>query len=200
MKGRLTGIVLAGGRSRRFGTDKALASWGRGTMIERVLAIQASVFPSIVVVTRHPSRYAFLRAPNVRVVADRFTEQHALGGLLTGLGAIGTPYAFASACDMPFLRPALLGALAARRRGYDAVIPEFGGRLQPLCAVYARRCRGTIRRMIRGGRLRMTGLADEVRTRIVRAGEIRRVDPRGASFTDLDTRAAWARAGGRARA
>jgi len=193
----ITGIVLAGGRSRRFGTDKALAAWGDGTMVERILSIHASVFPAVVVVTRRPSRFAFLRRPGVRVVADRLCEPHALGGLLTGLGAIRTPFAFVSACDMPFLRPAVLRALARRRHGFDAVVPRFGGVLQPLCAVYARRCRGAIRRMIRSGRLRMTDLAGEVCTRVVRASEVRRTDPRGISFTDLDTRAAWRRAGGR---
>jgi len=190
----VTGIVLAGGRSRRFGTDKALARWGRGTLVEAVVGVHAAALSAVVVVTRHPARFAFLRAPNVRVVADRFREPHALGGLLTGLGACGTPYAFVTGCDMPFLRPALVRALATHRSGFDAVVPKFGGRLQPLCAIYARRCRGTLRRMIRGGRLRMTGLADEVRTRVVRGSEIRRADPRGASFTDLDTRADWRRA------
>jgi len=183
----MTGIILCGGRSSRFGSDKALAPWKGGTVIGAVISALSPLFPKILLVTRDLSRYSFLETPVVRLVPDAYTEEHPLGGLHSGLTFSVTPFSFVCACDMPLIRPALVEKLCSLAEGWDAVVPEFGGFPQPLCAVYSRDSAGTIGRMISDGNKRVRDIANAVRTRLVGEDEVRSVDPRGDSFTDIDT-------------
>jgi molybdopterin-guanine dinucleotide biosynthesis protein A len=186
---RGTAIVLAGGRSSRFGADKALAPVNGRPMIEVVLAVLTGIFPEVLIVAKNPERYRFLaRRGRVRLIRDRFRADHALGGIYTGLSEAKTPYVFVCACDMPLLAPELVRTLWRARLRRMAVVPRFGGSLQPLCAVYARRCRKTIRTLIRRRRLRVQGVFEEIDTRILGERKVKVVDSGGWSFLDVDTR------------
>jgi len=190
----MTGVVLAGGRSSRFGDDKALAPWRGKTLVEHVVEILKPVFPAVLVVVKDRRRFRFLEGGKVRVVTDRYRERHALGGICTGLMRAATPRVFVAACDMPFISPRVIGTLARRVKGYDAVVPVFGGMPQPLCAIYSRECLGAIRRMIAEKNLRIRDLFLRVRTRFVPESVMKRADPRGLSFLDLDTKKDYHRA------
>ncbi len=184
----MTGVILAGGRSGRFGEDKALAPWCGKTLVEHVVEILKPVFPAVLVVVKARRRFGFLEGGKVRVVTDGYRARHALGGIYTGLLRARTVRAFVVACDMPFINPGVVRALARRCAEYDAVVPVFGGMPQPLCALYSRKCIGTIRHMIAGKRFRIRDLFLHVRTRFVPENVMRKADPRGLSFVDLDTR------------
>lgn len=184
----ITGVVLAGGESRRFGSDKALAPWKGKTMVESVVAIVSEMFASNLVVAKRPQSLPLWDRPDVRVVADMILEPHSLGGLWSGLSHARTEHAFVCACDMPFLRPRLVEALWETNAGYDAVIPVWRGRPQPLCGIYSTRCRGVLECMIEDRRLRIQELFGIVRTRFYLETEVRAADPEGLSFVDLDTR------------
>src|SRR5690349_20502843 len=110
-------IILAGGQSRRMGTNKALLRLAPGgpTLIEQVVALTAPLGPALLV-TNTPADYAFLGLP---MVPDARPGSGALGGLYSGLQAAPAPYNLAVACDMPFLQPALLRWLADQPRDYD---------------------------------------------------------------------------------
>ncbi|MGQ0645596.1 MAG: molybdenum cofactor guanylyltransferase [Elusimicrobiota bacterium] len=183
----VTGLLLAGGRSRRFGSNKALADWRGGKLVESPARILTGLFPLTLLPAKDPAAYGFLEGPRLRALADGTGESHPLAGLAAGLRACPTERVFACACDMPFLQPALVEALCAAASGFDAVLPLWGGALQPLCAVYAKSILPAAQELLRDGRpLRdLTGLA---RTRIFSEEEIRRTDPIGLSFRDLDTR------------
>jgi len=183
----MTGILLAGGRSSRFGSDKALAPWKGGTVIGSVISAISPLFPVILLVTRDPGKYAFLESSVVKLVADSYPEEHPMGGLHTGLSNSSTPYSFACACDMPLINPALVEKICGLADGWDAVVPVFGGFPQPLCAVYSRNCTDVIGQMISDSNLRVRDIANNVRTRLVSEDEVRSVDPGGDSFTDIDT-------------
>ncbi|HEY8393934.1 MAG TPA: molybdenum cofactor guanylyltransferase [Thermaerobacter sp.] len=105
----ITGVILAGGHSRRMGRDKALLDLGGRPMIARVAEALGRVCAEVLVVDRDPDRYAFLGLP---VVLDRKPGFGALSGLHAGLLALPRPYGLFVACDMPFLQPALLRYLA----------------------------------------------------------------------------------------
>src|SRR5690349_521379 len=107
-------IILAGGQSRRMGRNKALLRLtpDRPTLIEEVAATVAPLGP-ILLVTNTPDAYAFLDLP---MVPDARPGAGALGGLYSGLLATACPFNLVVACDMPFLQPALLRALADQPR------------------------------------------------------------------------------------
>ena len=132
MTGReMTGLVLAGGRSTRMGTDKALLEIDGVRLVDRAVAILAEVCISVVVATGQ-RRIAALQ---VEQIADGGVGP--LGGIVAGLRCTGTPLLAVVAVDMPWASAGVLRDLAARWDGHPAVAPRVAGVIQPLHAVYA---------------------------------------------------------------
>lgn len=183
----MSAIVLAGGESKRFGSDKTRSDWGGRPLLSHIVAPLSGLFGEVVVVTRRPDGLAPLRRRGVRVVEDRFAEPHPMGGILTGLEAATWEYAFVCGGDMPFVAQPLAQALGEAAAGYGAAVPTWKGRLEPLCAVYARRVRGVLRSLIAERKLRLTDLLEIVPTRYLLEEEVAAVDPKGRSFIDIDT-------------
>lgn len=192
----MTGVVLAGGRSSRFGANKALAAWEGTTLIESVVNSLLKVLPTVLVVTKNPSELAFLKSERVSIIEDICLEGHPMGGLFTALRGLKTGHAFVAACDMPFVRPELIEAMWRSCADYDAVIPVWKNARQPLCGVYARGCVGMIRSSIEADALGISRLFDDMRTRFMLEPEIAGIDPQGLSFMDIDTREDYERAKG----
>lgn len=163
-------------------------------MVETVADILSGVFDATLVVVKDPAPFLHLERPGRRVACDLSPEAHSLGGVRSALAHAATERVFVCACDMPFLKAGLVRGLAELGRGFDAVVPVWEGRLQPLCAVYARACAPAIDRLLLQERARVQDLFDLVRTRVVTEAEIRAMDPQGRSFMDLDTRAEYERA------
>lgn len=130
----LTGLVLAGGRSRRMGADKALIDVDGRPLVAHVARRLSTVCTTVLVA---PGRRRIAGIP-WRQVDDRVPSQGPLGGILGGLAVAATPLVAVTAVDMPELRPAVFVALAERWGGEPAVVPLVDGRLQPLHAIYAR--------------------------------------------------------------
>jgi molybdopterin-guanine dinucleotide biosynthesis protein A len=140
-------LVLAGGQSRRFGSDKALAQFRGQPLLGHVLrGVQAAGFAQIALAAKEPQRYAAvadeistLTRAQIELVPDLHPSQTPLSGLHAGLSAARHELVFACAADMPFAAdPALIDALFAAIAGHDAAVPEAGGSLQPLCALWRR--------------------------------------------------------------
>lgn len=136
-------VILAGGRSTRFGEDdKAVARLAGRAMIRRVADRLTPVVDRIVVNCRADQveaiEGAFADAPYPVVVAeDPEPDQGPVAGIATGLRAADSEYAFVVACDMPFVEPDLVSYLLQRARGHDAAVPRIGdGWYQTTHAVY----------------------------------------------------------------
>jgi molybdopterin-guanine dinucleotide biosynthesis protein A len=192
----MTGVVLAGGRSSRFGANKALADWRGRPLVEAVVKSLLEVLPKVLVVTKNASELQFLTSDRVRVVEDLCRDGHPMGGLFTALKGLETQHAFVAACDMPFVAPRLIEAMWHSRADYDAVIPVWRDKRQPLCGVYSRACAGMIRASIDADSLGISRLFDTLRTRFMLEKEVAGVDPQGLSFMDIDTREDYERAKG----
>jgi molybdopterin-guanine dinucleotide biosynthesis protein A len=158
----VTGAVLAGGASRRFGSDKALALFRGERLIERVVRALAAVCPEVLIVGGDRDAYQDVPA---RYVADLHPGEGPLGGLATALDAARTPHVLLVACDMPLLGPELLGAIAARAGDADVVLPEGPDGPEPLCALYATRCRAAVEAALGAGSRQMTAFHDRVAVR-----------------------------------
>ncbi|PIR15743.1 MAG: hypothetical protein COV48_12695 [Elusimicrobia bacterium CG11_big_fil_rev_8_21_14_0_20_64_6] len=192
----MTGVVLAGGRSSRFGANKALADWRGRPLIRAVTDALLKALPKVMVVTKNVSELAFLKSERVSVVEDLCRDGHPMGGIFTALAGLETRHAFVAACDMPFVHPELISALWQSRADYDAVIPVWRDKRQPLCGVYSRDCVGMIRASIQADSLGISYLFDTLRTRFMLEKEVAVIDPQGLSFMDIDTREDYERAKG----
>lgn len=131
----VTGLILAGGRSRRFGRDKALADVGGRSFVEYVYDALAAHAGSVLIATGPTQR---LYPVPARVVLDGMPDGGPLAGLVAGLDAASTPWLLSAAVDQPYLTAAALRPLlAALRGGADVLVAvDAGGRRQPTCALW----------------------------------------------------------------
>jgi len=188
-------VILVGGRSARMGQPKATLRFGNLTLIERTVAELARAFDEIVVVAAPESEAIELPALGVAtIVHDEDAYQGPVGALARGLRASRHELAFACSCDLPMLRSEVASWMLSLADGYDAVIPRVGERLQPLHAVYRRRCADILDAMLSRGEHRLSAVADVVNARIVAEAEYRRADPDALSCFNINTPDDYARA------
>ncbi|HWC50838.1 MAG TPA: molybdenum cofactor guanylyltransferase [Nitrospira sp.] len=182
----VTGVLLAGGKSRRMGQDKRFLSIGAETLYERSLTVLRSVFPHVLVVIAQDSPPIESEAP---VLRDLIPDCGSLGGLYTGLKQAGTEWVFAVACDMPFLNPATIRHFVGVKRDADVVMAKLQNGLQPMHALYHTNCLPVMEKMISAGNLKLHRLADHpaLRVRLVVPEELSLVDPQGRSFYNVNT-------------
>ncbi len=189
----ITGVVLAGGESRRMGTDKAFVEIEGVPMIQRVLHALSACCSEVLIVAKEPSAYEHL---SVRVVPDRFALQAPLVGVCSGLQAAATPWAFVVACDMPYLSPDAVRLLAGLAKGYDAAVPRVEGRWHPLHAVYATATLPLFEAHLAAGERRMWAAVEALRVRQVTAAELEAVDPGLRTLHNVNTAQVYRRLGG----
>lgn len=147
---RVEGYVLIGGRSSRFGSDKALHNVRGRAMALHVADALLDLAESVTLVG-DPTRYGPL---GLDVIPDRFPGAGPLGGIVTALAEASSPWILVAACDMPRLSPGPLASLLdpAARSEVRAVVPRTpDGRLQPLCAAYAKSAFGPLATALEGG-------------------------------------------------
>ncbi len=189
---QISGIVLAGGQSRRLGRDKSLLEIEGQPLLARTVHTLSALSHDLIVVTNAPERYASLGL-RVRFVADERPGVGSLMGVYSGLKAARHPHALVVACDMPFLNPALLRYLLALTDGYEVVIPRLDGLPEPLHAVYSQACLPAMERVLRRGQRQIIAFFDQVRVRWVEKSEFAPLDPQGLSFFNINTPQDWAR-------
>ncbi|MFC7045232.1 molybdenum cofactor guanylyltransferase [Halobacteriaceae archaeon GCM10025711] len=136
------GVILAGGRSTRFGdADKAVADLAGTPMIRRVADRLVDAVDELVVNCRADQRPAIAAAldgyeHDVTFALDPEPDRGPTAGIRTGLRAVDGEYAFVVACDMPFVEPELVDYLFERAAGHDVAIPRLDDYLQTMHAVY----------------------------------------------------------------
>jgi len=171
------GIILAGGKSTRMGTNKALLSLGQETMIGRVVGLLKLIFPEIIIVTNEPDLYQDLQ---VKLVRDVIPAQGPLSGIHAGLLASPYWYNFVLACDMPFINLDLITFIVEEAQGFDGAVPRWRGFYQPLHAVYSRSCIEPIEACLKRKLTQVIAFYPNVRLRVLDADVLKR-------FGDLET-------------
>lgn len=181
----VTGIILAGGKSRRFATNKAFLTVRNRPIIAETIHILSSIFQEVLIVTNQPDVYNFL---TVKKIKDIIRGKGPLGGLYTGLQVSDTEYNFVVACDMPFLNPALIRYMLDGREGFDVVVPCCDDGLEPLHAVYSKACLGPIQRYLNNRDLKLQSFFREVRVNYIRQPEVEQFDPNLMTFININYR------------
>ena len=197
----VTGVILAGGQSRRMGQNKALIQLGDDSLIEHVIRRMHLVVEELLLITNTPAEYAHL---NVPMYDDIIPDTGALGGIYTGLTHASYDAVVCVGCDNPFLVPNLLTYLVSVLDEYDAVMPytysrnkDIGVRnpshrdnritLQTLCAAYAKRSLSIIELMLQESELRVHALAERAHIQRVSPEVWQRFDSEGMSFFNINT-------------
>ncbi len=170
-----TGIVLAGGASRRMGTDKRLVLIDGEPMLHRVTRIVAEATDEVILAVSeaHPLPPGILYVA-ARTVVDRRPDSGPLAGLEAALAASAHSLTLVAAADMPWIEADTLRALLERldRTDADAVAVATDRGPQPLLAAYRReRTLEAATRLLDAGELRMRALLDALAVESVEAPE-----------------------------
>jgi len=180
----ITGIILAGGKSSRYGMNKALVEINGIQLIERVIMVMGSVFERLILITNAPHEYAYLNLP---MYEDLVKGLGPLGGILTGLEAISDESGFFVACDMPFINGDLVHYMVEVRDDFDAVVPRITWKMEALHALYRKSCLPAIKELIESGEYQTIKFFSKVRVRYVDWDEIRAFDPQQRSFFNVNS-------------
>ncbi len=195
------GIVLAGGKSTRMGTSKAMLAFGSETMLQRVVRLLGAVVSPIVVVAAGEQQLPELPV-DVLIARDEREARGPLEGLRAGLKALpdSVDSAYVTSCDVPLLVPAFVERMIELLGDHDIAVMEIDGFTHPLSAVYRRSTLPNVESLLEQDRLRPAFLFDAVRTRRVRPEEMTAVDPDLSTLRNLNTREDYVRALSDARA
>ena len=198
----VTGVILAGGTSRRMGQNKALLPLGDDSLIEHVIRRMRGVTDELLLITNTPTEYVHL---GLSMHSDIVPNTGALGGIYTGLTYASHAAVLCVACDSPFLVPNLLTYLVSVLDEYDAVMPytykappsdnkDAPMTLQTLCAAYSKRCLPIIELMLQESELRVHALQERANI-LTLAPEIwKTYDAEGHSFFNVNTPADFEKA------
>lgn len=194
----LSVVIQAGGQSSRMGQDKALKLFLGRPLIQRVIERLRPIADELLVTTNHPEDYAFLNLP---LFTDLKPGRGALGGLCTALFSARHSIVAVAACDMPFASAELFKAASGIlvREEADVVIAKTEEGYEPLHAVYRREtCISAIEAAIASDKWRMDSWFPQVKIRLLTSDEIKRYDPDGLAFSNINTREEFAQAEQRA--
>jgi molybdopterin-guanine dinucleotide biosynthesis protein A len=179
----ITGVILAGGKSTRYGSNKALAEVHGTKLIERVVRAIEPLFERLLLVTNTPHEYSYLELP---MVEDIIKGLGPIGGIHTGLETISDEAGFFVACDMPYLNENLLRYMVTLKKDFDAVIPRVGRMVEPLHSLYTKQCLPILRESIDSQVHQIMRFFQKIRVRYVDEEELRSIDPRLRSFFNIN--------------
>ena len=181
-----TGIILAGGESKRLNSvEKANLLVGDKRIIERMMTVYEKLFSEIILVSNHPTAYLEWDA---LVVKDIYTKRSSLTGIHSGLFYTKTDYAFIAACDTPFLKMELVKTIIEHiSSGTDVVIPRTDVGIEPLCAVYSRRCLQPVQSALNQNNLKIRSFFSKIKVKEIPEAVLRKIDPGLVSFFNINT-------------
>jgi molybdopterin-guanine dinucleotide biosynthesis protein A len=181
----ISGIILSGGKSLRMGKNKAFIEIDGISMIDRTINLFKKIFNEILVITNNKEQ--FLHINNAKIYNDLIPFKGALGGLYTGLFYSSYEYSFCVACDMPFLNESLIKYLISKLNGEDIIVPKTKEGLEPLHALYSKRCLSPIKEMIDSGKSRIIDIYPLLNVKVIEENEFIALDPGRKSFLNINT-------------
>ena len=180
----VTGVILAGGESRRMGCDKSLLPIAGARFIERIYRQMAALFDEVIIVTNSPGLFEELPC---RKVPDLYPVKGSLAGIHSGLSHARSDRIFVVACDMPFLSAEVIRRLCARSEAADVIIPRSERGVEPLHALYDTRCLPAVEELLDAGEKKIVRFFPQVRVCEVPPTAFADCDPDGRSFRNINT-------------
>lgn len=188
-KQTVTAVILAGGKSRRMGENKAFLRLGNCTLIEHVIQKIECISDELLIISNNPQEYTHL---GIQTHSDIIKNVGTLGGIHAGLSYATNDITICVGCDNPFLDSNLLLYLVSRLGEHDAVVPytyceNENITLQTLCAVYSKRCLPIIEQMLNDAELRVHALKEHANLLRINPNTWKEFDPEGHSFFNVNT-------------
>lgn len=180
-----SGVILAGGLSSRFsGANKAFIEIGNKRIIDRIYDVFSGLFEEIILVTNDLERYLDW---NMKIVTDIHSTRSSLTGIHAGLFYAAGSHAFITACDTPFIKKDIIEAVVlAAQPQTDVVVPETSAGIEPLCAVYSKRCLKHIENQLQKKEYKIQKFFNKIRVVKIPENELKLKDPELNSFFNVN--------------
>jgi len=135
MYSNITGFILAGGKSKRMGTNKSLLKIGEVTIIERVVNLMKDLFQEVILITNQSEEFSFL---NIAMQEDIHKNTGPLAGIHSALVHTKTDKNFIISCDMPLITAGVIKYLIEYPTDKLITIAKADNFVQQLCGVYSK--------------------------------------------------------------
>ncbi|MEN8232419.1 MAG: molybdenum cofactor guanylyltransferase [Thermodesulfobacteriota bacterium] len=169
----ITGVILAGGQSNRFGSNKALALLHGKSLIQYVTETMTAIFNDCLLVTNAPEQYDFLNIPMIR---DQYQDSGPLAGIHAALSHTGKAWIFVVGCDMPAITPDVIAFLCSFvHEDCEAVIPWLETGAEPLCGLYHKTALAQIEQYLKDGKAQVRELLENLTVRKIKEQELLQV-------------------------
>ncbi len=182
---KIQGVVLAGGRSTRFGSDKAHAKIGSISLAQKAINLLKDINLNPLLVSNNDQDFSYLSCP---VVVDQIPNQGPLGGLQTALTLTDADAVLVLVCDMPGVTNELLNHLLEEHH-FSQLLTHFAfGREmeQPFPGIYDKKLLDLVNQQLNQGRRSMKALSEQVQSK-----KIVQLDQNFDCFVNVNTQEDW---------
>ena len=174
IKTTLSGYILAGGKSSRMGTDKALLLVQQEPMLRRMIGLLKPFCKTIAISGEKPGYYEF----NLEIVKDLYTDCGPISGIISSLKHSSTDWNLLISVDVPFMNEAFIQYLISHLGNYDCIIPEHEGGVEPLMGIYNKQIIPVVEEMIGLGDYKLKRLLSKLNVRYVNCNPLIKQFPR----------------------
>jgi len=187
-------LILAGGENKRIPMIKGFLEIRNRKIIETNIELLKSIFSRVILSVNHPELYFYLGLP---MIGDVFDNRGPMTGILSVFMNTESADIFVTACDMPYINAILIKHMVEKYNyKFDALIPLYDGKPQPLFGIYAKRISGLMEQRIRAGKKSLLDFLKTINVRYINEEEVRNIDPEGRSFVNINTFKDYQREGG----
>ncbi|MFA4920225.1 MAG: molybdenum cofactor guanylyltransferase [Thermodesulfovibrionales bacterium] len=187
-------LILAGGENKRIPLIKGFLEIRNRKIIETNIELLKSIFSRVILSVNHPELYFYLGLP---MIGDVIDSRGPMTGILSVFMNTESADIFVTACDMPYINAILIKYMVEKYNGrFDALIPLYDGKPQPLFGIYAKRISELMEQRIRSGKKSLLDFLKTINVRYINEEEVRSIDPEGRSFVNINTFKDYQREGG----
>ena len=163
----ISAAVMAGGKSKRLGQNKALMQINGIKVVESVLNMVSPYVQKVMIITNIPEEYSFLDVETAKDVRPGFGP---LSGIHSALSLASSEYVLVVSCDIPLVGFEQVERLVSSCRGHDITIFKHKN-FEPLCAVYRRTCIHALNDLIDHNECRIIDLFPTLDVNVIRVGD-----------------------------
>ena len=163
-KQNITGIIIAGGKSSRMGSDKGFLKLNGSTFVSHIIEALKPMVNEIIVVSNNSDYDVF----NLKRVNDIIEDAGPLAGLYTGLFHSKTEFNLVLSCDIPFINTAVLKQLIEGfDDDFDAIQLQSQDKTMPLIAMYKRQCMHQFLKLLQNDKRRLRIAVEQLHTKTI---------------------------------
>ena len=181
----MNALILAGGENKRLPMLKGFLEIDGKRIIESNINILERIFDKVIISTNTPEHYFYLGRP---MVGDTMSDRGPMTGILSALNIPEISEIFVTACDMPFISDELIRSIVDQwDTKWDAVIPVFEKKTQPLFGIYSKHIARNMEKSIKSGTRSLRKFLEGRQVLYISEQAVRNVDKEGKSFININT-------------